>query len=97
MVNVVSGDNEMAAHFAGHTELEKLAFTGSTGVGKALRRQIAGTGRKITLELGGKSPVVVYDSADMDAAVEGLVNGVFFNQGQVCCAGSRLLGARRQT
>lgn len=91
VVNIVSGDDSMATYFAGHDDFDKLAFTGSTGVGKALRRQIAGTGRKITLELGGKSPVIVYDSADMDAAVEGLVNGIFFNQGQVCCAGSRLL------
>ena len=90
MVNIVSGDNDMATHFAGHPDLDKLAFTGSTGVGKALRRQIAGTGRKLTLELGGKSPVVVYDSADMDAAVEGLVNGVFFNQGQVGLSPYRL-------
>jgi len=91
VVNIVSGDDEMASYFAGHEDLDKLAFTGSTAVGKALRRQIAGTGRKITLELGGKSPVVVFDSADLDSAVEGLVNGVWFNQGQVCCAGSRLL------
>ena len=92
VVNIVSGDDAMASYFAGHNGLDKLAFTGSTGVGKALRRQIAGTGRKITLELGGKSPVVVFDSADLDSAVEGLVNSIWFNQGQVCCAGSRLLG-----
>ena len=91
VVNIVSGDDDMASYFAGHDGLDKLAFTGSTAVGKALRRQVAGTGRKITLELGGKSPVVVFDSADLDSAVEGLVNGIWYNQGQVCCAGSRLL------
>eukprot|EP00941_MAST-03F_sp_MAST-3F-sp1_P005740 g5740.t1 len=91
VVNIVSGDNEMATHLASHPDLDKLAFTGSTSVGKYLREITAGTGRKLSLELGGKSPVVVYDSADLDSAVEGLVNGVWFNQGQVCCAGSRLL------
>ena len=91
VVNVVSGDNEMAEHMATHDGFKKLAFTGSTGVGKALSRMNAGTGRKMSLELGGKSPVIVYDSADLDAAVEGLVNGIWYNQGQVCCAGSRLL------
>jgi aldehyde dehydrogenase (NAD+) len=91
VINVVSGDNEMAAHMAGHDGFKKLAFTGSTGVGKALSVGNAGSGRKLSLELGGKSPVIVYDSADLDAAVEGLVNGVWYNQGQVCCAGSRLL------
>lgn len=74
-----------------HPAFAKVAFTGSTPVGKALRRSLAGTGRKISLELGGKSPVVVFDTADLDSAVEGLVNGIWFNQGQVCCAASRLL------
>jgi len=144
VVNVVTGDNDMAAYFAAHDKFTKvrccvavdcgahavgagphrqllaltylapimcvvcmylpsvcrrwcgvvvaqMAFTGSTPVGKMLRRNLAGTGKKISLELGGKSPIVVYESADLDSAVEGLVNAIWFNQGQVCCAGSRLL------
>ena len=71
VVNIVSGDNDMASHLAGHAGIDKLAFTGSTGVGKALREQTAGSGKKLSLELGGKSAVIVYSSADMDAAVEG--------------------------
>ena len=91
VVNIVSGDNDMAAHLAGHDGIDKLAFTGSTPVGKHLRRQVAGKGVKVSLELGGKNPVIVYETADLDAVVEGVVDMIFFNQGQVCCAGSRLL------
>ena len=71
--------------------MDKVAFTGSTGVGKLLRRVTAGSGKKLTLELGGKSPFIVFESADLDSAIEGVVNAIFFNQGQVCCAGSRIL------
>lgn len=91
VVNVVSGDNDMAHYLANHPDVDKVAFTGSTGVGKLLQDNLAGTNTKLSLELGGKSPVIVYETADLDAAVEGLVNGIWFNQGQVCCAGSRLL------
>ena len=71
--------------------MDKVAFTGSTDIGKVLRRATAGTGKKISLELGGKSPVIVYDSADLDSAVESVVDAIWFNQGQVCSAGSKLL------
>ena len=91
VVNVVCGDNDMAAHLATHEGIDKLAFTGSTPVGKWLRDATAGSGVKLSLELGGKSPAIVFDSADLDSAIEGIVNAIFFNQGQVCCAGSRLL------
>ena len=91
VVNIVSGPTSMATHLLTHPDVDKVAFTGSTEVGQLIRRQIAGSGKKLTLELGGKSPVVVFDSADLDSAVEGLVQAIFFNQGQVCCAGSRLL------
>src|SRR5690606_740443 len=74
-----------------HPDIAKIAFTGSTEVGKAIRRATAGSGKSLTLELGGKSPYIVFDYADLDSAVEGLVDGIWFNQGQVCCAGSRLL------
>jgi len=91
VVNVISGDNDMADYMATHDGFDKVAFTGSTAIGQHLRRQTAGTGKKLSLELGGKSPIIVYESSDLDSAVEGLVNGIWFNQGQVCCAGSRLL------
>ena len=91
VVNIVSGDNDTAQHLATHPDVDKIAFTGSTNVGKHLQRSLAGTSTKLSLELGGKSPVIVYDSADLDAAVEGIVSAIWFNQGQVCCAGSRLL------
>lgn len=91
VVNIVTGPTSMATHLLNHPQVDKVAFTGSTEVGQLIRRQIAGTGKKLTLELGGKSPVVVFDSADLDSAVEGIVQAIFFNQGQVCCAGSRLL------
>ncbi|MGE0025823.1 MAG: aldehyde dehydrogenase family protein [Thermoleophilia bacterium] len=91
VVNVVTGAGPTGAALAGHPGLDKVAFTGSTGVGRAIRRQLAGTGRRLTLELGGKGAHVVFDDAALDQAVEGIVDGIFFNQGHVCCAGSRLL------
>ena len=81
----------MGSALAEHPDVDKVAFTGSTGVGQLLRRSTAGTGKKISLELGGKSPVVVFEDADLDSVVEGVVNAIWFNQGQVCSAGSRLL------
>ncbi len=91
VVNIVTGGDEAGAALVAHSDLDKVAFTGSTAVGRLIRRVTAGTGIKLTLELGGKSPFVVYDDADLDGAVEGLVDAIFFNQGEVCCAGSRLL------
>jgi aldehyde dehydrogenase (NAD+) len=91
VVNVVTGDGRTGAALAGHAGVDKVAFTGSTEVGKAIRRALAGTGRHLTLELGGKAANVIFDDAPLDQAVEGVVNGIFFNQGHVCCAGSRLL------
>ena len=74
-----------------HPGVDKIAFTGSTEVGRMIRRATAGSGKKLTLELGGKSPFIVFEDADLDSAVEGVVDAIWFNQGQVCCAGSRLL------
>ncbi|PZO81255.1 MAG: aldehyde dehydrogenase [Mesorhizobium amorphae] len=93
VLNVVTGDGETGAALTGHEGVDKVAFTGSTEVGRIIRRQIAGTGKGLTLELGGKSPFVVFADADLDAAVEGVVDSIWFNQGQVCCAGSRILVA----
>ncbi|WP_413850116.1 aldehyde dehydrogenase family protein [Albidovulum sp.] len=92
VVNIVTGDGETGAALVA-AEVDKIAFTGSTEVGRAIRRATAGTGKKLTLELGGKSPFVVFADADLDAAVEGVVDAIWFNQGQVCCAGSRILVA----
>jgi len=89
--NLVLGDYKAGTALTNHQEVGKLAFTGSTEVGRILRRATAGTGKKLTLELGGKSPFIVFEDADLDSAVEGLVDAIWFNQGQVCCAGSRLL------
>ncbi|KAK4321436.1 hypothetical protein Pmani_007756 [Petrolisthes manimaculis] len=89
--NVVTGGGGMGTQLATHHDVDKVAFTGSTEVGQILRRATAGTGKKLSLELGGKSPVVVFESADLDSAVEGVVDAIWFNQGQVCSAGSRLL------
>ena len=89
--NLVLGDAKAGAALVAHPEVKKIAFTGSTEVGRILRKATAGTGKKLTLELGGKSPFIVYEDADLDSAVEGLVDAIWFNQGQVCCAGSRLL------
>ena len=89
--NLLLGDGKAGEALVAHPEVKKIAFTGSTEVGRILRRQTAGTGKKLTLELGGKSPFIVYEDADLDSVVEGLVDAIWFNQGQVCCAGSRLL------
>ena len=89
--NVVLGDHKAGEALVNHSEVGKIAFTGSTEVGRIIRKATAGTGKKLTLELGGKSPFVVFEDTDMDSAVEGLVDAIWFNQGQVCCAGSRLL------
>ncbi|PQZ47128.1 aldehyde dehydrogenase [Ochrobactrum sp. MYb15] len=91
VVNIVQGDGTTGAEICGHDGVEKVAFTGSTQVGRVIREQIAGSGKKLSLELGGKSPFIVFEDADLDAAVEGVVDAIWFNQGEVCCAGSRLL------
>ena len=91
VLNVLPGAGDVGAALVGHTGLDKVAFTGSTGVGKGIQRTLAGTGRRLTLELGGKAANIVYADAAIDQAVEGVVDGIFFNQGHVCCAGSRLL------
>ena len=93
VVNIVTGDGATGAAIVGHEGVDKVAFTGSTEVGRRIREQIAGTGKGLTLELGGKSPFVVMQDADLDAAVEGVVDAIWFNQGQVCCAGARVLVA----
>jgi aldehyde dehydrogenase (NAD+) len=90
-VNILTGDGATGQALVAHPGVDKIAFTGSTEVGKEIQRAVAGTGRKLTLELGGKAANVVFDDAPLDQAVEGIVNGIFFNQGHVCCAGSRLL------
>ena len=91
VVNIVTGDGRTGEALVKHAGVDKIAFTGSTEVGRAIRAATAGTHKKLSLELGGKSPFVVFEDADLDSAVEGLVDGIWFNQGQVCCAGSRLL------
>ncbi len=91
VVNIVTGAGDTGAALVSHPDVDKVAFTGSTNVGKAIARQIAGTDKRATLELGGKAANIVFDDAAMDQAVDGIVNGIFFNQGHVCCAGSRLL------
>jgi aldehyde dehydrogenase (NAD+) len=91
VVNVLPGDGDVGAALVTHPGVDKVAFTGSTEVGKQIQRALAGTGRRLTLELGGKAANIVFDDAPIDQAVEGVVDGIFFNQGQVCCAGSRLL------
>jgi aldehyde dehydrogenase (NAD+) len=91
VLNVLPGAGDVGAAVVGHDGLDKVAFTGSTDVGKEIQRRLAGTGRRLTLELGGKAANIVYDDAPLDQAVDGVVDGIFFNQGHVCCAGSRLL------
>jgi aldehyde dehydrogenase (NAD+) len=91
VVNIVTGDGRVGGAIVNHPGIDKLAFTGSTEVGRIIRKSTAGSGKKLSLELGGKSPFIVFEDADLDAAVEGLVDSIWFNQGQVCCAGSRLL------
>src|SRR5262250_1248576 len=90
-VSILTGDGRTGRELVAHPGVDKVAFTGSTEVGKEIQRAIAGTGKRLTLELGGKAANIVFDDAPVDQAVEGIVNGIFFNQGQVCCAGSRLL------
>ena len=93
VLNIVTGDGATGAALTGHPGIDKVAFTGSTAVGRVIRRQIAGSGKALTLELGGKSPFIVFADADLDAAVEGVVESIWFNQGEVCSAGSRILVA----
>jgi aldehyde dehydrogenase (NAD+) len=90
VVNIVTGFGDTGAAIVNHVDINKIAFTGSTNVGKIIQKAIAGTSKKATLELGGKSANIIFDDAPIDQAVEGIVNGIFFNQGHVCCAGSRL-------
>ncbi len=91
VLNIITGDGRTGAALVEHPDIDKIAFTGSTEVGRIIRRATAGSGKKLSLELGGKSPFIVYDDADLDSVVEGVVDAIWFNQGQVCCAGSRLL------
>jgi aldehyde dehydrogenase (NAD+) len=91
VLNIVTGDGETGKLLVAHDGVDKLAFTGSTEVGRIIRKATAGSGKKLSLELGGKSPFIVFDDADLDSVVEGVVDAIWFNQGQVCCAGSRLL------
>jgi aldehyde dehydrogenase (NAD+) len=91
VVNIVTGDGRAGAEVVKHPDVDKVAFTGSTEVGKEIQRAVAGTSKKLTLELGGKAANIIFDDAPLDQAVEGIVNGIYFNQGHVCCAGSRLL------
>ncbi len=91
VVNIVTGFGDTGAMIVGHADVDKIAFTGSTEVGRLIRKTTAGSGKKLSLELGGKSPTIVFDDAPIYDAVEGIIDGIFFNQGQVCCAGSRLL------
>jgi aldehyde dehydrogenase (NAD+) len=91
VVNIITGDGRTGAELVRHGGVDKIAFTGSTEVGRIIRRETAGSGKRVSLELGGKSPFIVFEDADLDSAVEGIVDAIWFNQGQVCCAGSRLL------
>ena len=91
VVNIVTGDGETGAALVDHPDVDKIAFTGSTDVGRIIREATAGSGKRISLELGGKSPFLVFEDADLDSVVEGVVDAIWFNQGQVCCAGSRIL------
>jgi len=91
VLNILTGEGDTGAALVAHDDVDKIAFTGSTEVGRIIRRATAGSGKKLSLELGGKSPFVVFEDADLDSVVEGVVDAIWFNQGQVCCAGSRLL------
>lgn len=91
VVNILTGNSNTGKEIVKHPDIQKIAFTGSTGVGQYIRREIAGSGKKLSLELGGKSPIIVFEDADLDSVVEGLVDAIYLNQGQVCCAGSRLI------
>ena len=90
VVNIITGAGATGAALVSHNDVDKIAFTGSTDVGKRIQRALAGTKKKLTLELGGKAPNIVFEDAPIDQAVEGIINGIYFNQGHVCCAGSRL-------
>ena len=90
VVNIVTGFGDTGAAIVSHPKVSKIAFTGSTAVGKLIQKTIAGSDKRATLELGGKSANIIFDDAPIDQAVEGIINGIFFNQGHVCCAGSRL-------
>jgi len=90
VVNIITGAGATGAAIVNHPDINKIAFTGSTDVGKIIQRAVAGTNKKVTLELGGKAANIIFDDAPLDQAVEGIINGIFFNQGHVCCAGSRL-------
>jgi aldehyde dehydrogenase (NAD+) len=91
VVNILPGAGDIGSELVNHPDINKIAFTGSTDVGKLIQRQVAGTSKRLTLELGGKAANIVFEDAPLDQAIEGIVNGIFFNQGHVCCAGSRLL------
>jgi aldehyde dehydrogenase (NAD+) len=91
VVNIVNGAGPTGAALVKHNDVNKIAFTGSTEVGKHIQRSIAGTGKRLTLELGGKGANIIFEDAALDQAIEGVINGIYFNQGHVCCAGSRLL------
>lgn len=91
VVNILTGDGAAGAQLVAHAGINKVAFTGSTEVGKSILQAVAGTAKRVTLELGGKSPMIVFDDASLDAAVEGIVSSIYYNQGHVCCAGSRLI------
>jgi aldehyde dehydrogenase (NAD+) len=90
VVNIVSGAGQTGSHIVNHPDVDKIAFTGSTAVGKIIMKAIAGTNKKSSMELGGKAANIIFEDAALDQAVEGIINGIFFNQGHVCCAGSRL-------
>lgn len=90
VVNIITGTGETGAAIVNHSDIDKIAFTGSTGVGKIIQNAVAGTNKKVTLELGGKAANIIFEDAALDQAVEGIINGIYFNQGHVCCAGSRL-------
>ncbi|CUU09361.1 aldehyde dehydrogenase (NAD+) [Armatimonadetes bacterium GBS] len=91
VVNIITGDGQTGALLVQHPDVDKIAFTGSTEVGKKIQKAVAGTRKKLTLELGGKAANIIFEDADIDQAIEGIINGIYFNQGHVCCAGSRLL------
>lgn len=91
VVNIITGAGQTGSEIVNHQDINKIAFTGSTGVGKLIQKSIAGTDKKFTLELGGKGAMIIFEDAPIDQAVEGIINAIFFNQGHVCCAGSRLL------
>src|SRR4029079_8152832 len=90
VVNIITGAGATGAAIVNHPDINKIAFTGSTDVGKIIQREMAGTNKKEPLELGGKAANIIFEDAPIDQAVEGVVNGIYFNQGHVCCAGSRL-------